>query len=80
MKYGKAAQEVAPLNTTEELDESGKKRIQMVVGSFLFYGRAVDLTILAALSAITGQQSKNQQIKQSKELSNSLTTWRRILK
>ena len=58
MKYGKAAQKVAPFDTTEELDEPGKKCIQKVVGSFLFYGRAVDLTILAALSAIAGQQSK----------------------
>ena len=54
MKYGNAAQEVASLETTKELDEPGKKRIQKVVGSFLFYGRAVDLTMLAALSAIAG--------------------------
>jgi len=58
MKYGKTAQEVAPLDTTKELDEPRKKRIQKLVGSFLYHGRAVDLTILAALSAIAGQQSK----------------------
>ena len=58
MKYGKAAQEVSPLDITKELDAPGKKRIQKAVGSFLYYGRAVDLTILAALSAIAGQQSK----------------------
>ena len=58
MKYSKVAQEVAPLDTTEELDEPGKKRIQNVVGSFLYYRRAVDLIVLVALSVIARQQSK----------------------
>jgi len=57
MTFGEAAQELAPLNTTEKLYEPGNKCIQKVVGSFLYYGRAVDLTILTASSAIAGQQS-----------------------
>ena len=39
------------------LDEKRKKRIQKVVGGFLYYDRAVDLTILCALNAIAGQQA-----------------------
>ena len=35
-----------------------KKYIQQVCITFLFYGRAVDSTILNALSAISSQQSK----------------------
>ena len=58
MKYQKSVQYVAPLATTKELDEPGRKRIQKVIGSFLYYGRAVDPTTLAALSEITGHQSK----------------------
>ena len=42
----------------KELDAAGKKFIQQVCGKFLFYGRAVDGTILVALSAIASQQSK----------------------
>jgi len=32
-----------------------KKRIEQIVGTFLYYAQAVDLTILMALSAITSQ-------------------------
>jgi len=53
---GKAAQDLPPEDTSEPLDDAGKKRVQQVVGSFLYYGRAVDMTILCALSKIAGQQ------------------------
>ena len=46
-----------PCDTSPKLDEKGKKRIQQIVGSFLYYARAVDPTILMALSAIASQQS-----------------------
>ena len=54
---GKAAQDLPPADESPPLDEKGKKRVQQVVGSFLYYGRAVDLTILMALSEIAGQQA-----------------------
>ena len=41
------------------LDAKGKKYIQQVNGKFLFLGRAVDLTILTALSALATQQASN---------------------
>ena len=52
---GRAAQELPPEDESAPLDEKGKKRVQQVVGSFLYYGRAVDMTILMALSEIAGQ-------------------------
>jgi len=54
---GKASQELPPEDDSERLDEKGKRRIQQIVGSFLYYGRSVDLTILMALSEIAGQQA-----------------------
>ena len=39
------------------LDKNGKRYIQQVVGTFLFYGRAVDGTMLPALSAIASSQA-----------------------
>jgi hypothetical protein len=39
------------------MDEAGKKRVQQIVGSFLYYAQAVDPTILMALSKISSQQS-----------------------
>jgi len=54
--YGKAAQEIPPEDISAPLDEKGKKRIEQIVGSFLYYGRAVDMTIFCALSEIAGQQ------------------------
>jgi len=54
--YGKDNQAPTPGNTSPLLDATGKRRIQQIVGSFLYYARAVDSTILMALSAIVTQQ------------------------
>ena len=56
--YGKNNQTVDPIDESPPLDEAGKKYIQQVVGSFLYYARAVDPTILMALSDIATQQNK----------------------
>jgi hypothetical protein len=50
--YGKDNQATTPSNTSPLLDAAGKKRIQQIVGSFLYYTCTVDPTILMALSAI----------------------------
>jgi hypothetical protein len=57
IKYGKDNQAPSPLDDSPLLNEAGKKRIQQIVGSFLYYARAVDLTILMALSEISSQQA-----------------------
>ena len=60
-KYG-ATQQYAELeDTSPELNKDEKKFIQEVVGVFLFYARAVDCTMLAALGSIASQQSKPTQ-------------------
>jgi hypothetical protein len=58
IKYGKDNQTVDPIDESPPLDEAGKEYIQQVVGSFLYYARAIDPTILMALSDISTQQNK----------------------
>jgi hypothetical protein len=55
--YGRDNQATTPSNTSPLLDAAGKKQIQQIVGSFLYYARAADPTILMALSVIAAQQS-----------------------
>jgi hypothetical protein len=55
--YGKDNQATTPADNSPFPDNAGKKRIQQVVCSFLYYARAVDVTILMALSDIATQQS-----------------------
>ena len=43
-------------NTSPPLYEAGIKRIQAIVGAFLFYGRAVDNKLLVTLNSIGTQQ------------------------
>jgi hypothetical protein len=48
---------MTPSDTSSLLDAAGKKHIQQIVGSFLYYACPVNCTILMALSAINAQQS-----------------------
>jgi hypothetical protein len=57
IKYGKDNQAPSPLDDSPLLDAAGKKRVLQIVGSFLYYARAVDPTVLMALSEISSQQS-----------------------
>jgi hypothetical protein len=57
ISYGKDHQASTPTNDSPLLDTAGKKRIQQIVGSVLYYARAIDPTILMALSDIAMQQS-----------------------
>ena len=54
--YGKTIQH-APTDDTPRLDAKGTTRVQSVSGTFLYYGRAVDPTLLCALSDISGNQA-----------------------
>ena len=56
-KYGQKIQ-LADLNSTISLTPNEIKELQRVVGSFLFYGRVCDYTILHALNALATAQSK----------------------
>jgi hypothetical protein len=55
--YGKNIQATNPTNNNPLLDNAGKKCIQQVVSSFLYYAWAFDPTILIDLSDIPTQQS-----------------------
>ena len=52
MQYAK------PKDTSQRLSPSEKKYIQELIGTFLYYGRAVDSTMLTALSAVALAQAK----------------------
>ena len=56
--YGKNWQFSKPEDTSPPLSAKGKKRVQSVVGSFLYYGQAVDNTILPALNEIALMQAQ----------------------
>jgi hypothetical protein len=56
--YKKDNQAPSPTDKSPPLNDAGKKRVQQIVGSFLYYARAVDPTILMALSDIACQSAK----------------------
>jgi hypothetical protein len=56
--YGATTQLAPAEDISEPLDAAGIKRIQGIVGSLLYYARAVDNKLLTTLSAIGAQQAK----------------------
>ena len=56
-KYGKEATLATDEEESPTVDNEKKKYVQQVLASFLFYMRAVDLTILHALNAIAAKQA-----------------------
>ena len=59
--YGAKTQYVTPIDTTPFLDVKDTKRVQEVLGIFLYYARAVDATMLVAIGEIATQQAKGTQ-------------------
>jgi hypothetical protein len=57
-QYGKAAQTPVPPDDSELLPPDRRRRVQAVIGSVLFYARAVDNTVLVALSSMAMSQAK----------------------
>ena len=57
-KYGTKIQYTKEPDTTELLNEKGKRFIQRLRGTLLYLSRAVNITLLTPLGAITSQQSK----------------------
>jgi len=55
--YGRTVQYAKELDTSPKVGEAEKKFIQQVTGTFLYYARAVDPTMLVALSAIAADQA-----------------------
>jgi hypothetical protein len=69
-QYGSKAPRPLPKDTSPSLSDADIKHIQRVIGSILYYARAIDLTVLMALSTIASDQAhgtkntlqKNQQL------------------
>ena len=58
--YG-AKQQFATSDNSDLLDKKGTQRVQSVAGTFLYYARAVDPTMLPALTEISSSQSAPSQ-------------------
>ena len=56
--YGAAVQLTAPEDTSAPLNADGIKRLQEVVGTFLYYTRAIDATMIVALGCLAAAQTK----------------------
>jgi hypothetical protein len=74
--YGSAAQRPIELDDSPSLSKEDIKQVQRVVGSILYYARAIDLTVLMALSTIASEQSKGTErtMKKCKQLLDYLAT------
>ena len=57
-KYGKNEDDTIPVDNSPLLDEKRKRVVQQVIGTCLYYARAVDCTILPAISSIASTQAK----------------------
>ena len=56
--FGKTRQYAKLPSTLPILDKQGKRYVQSVVGSLLYYSRAIDVTMLPALNEIAAEQAK----------------------
>ncbi len=57
-QFGVTAQAPAPPDDKPKLNDAGIKRVKKIVGSILYYARAVNMTVLMALSSIAMKQTK----------------------
>ena len=60
-RYGSTTQFAQEPDTSPKLDKEDKLFIQQVTGTFLYYARAIDSSMLVALSAIASQQANPTQ-------------------
>jgi hypothetical protein len=56
--YGAKAQAPLPTNISPKLSDTEIKETQRIVGSILYYARAVNITVLMALSSIASKQTR----------------------
>jgi hypothetical protein len=60
-KYGAAVQYAEPEDKSEALSKQGVTRLQEIIGSFLYYARAIDNTMLVALGSLAAAQTEGTQ-------------------
>ena len=56
--YGQKVQYAAPEDKSSKLDSKGKRKVQSISGTFLYYARVVEPIILVALNDIGTQQAE----------------------
>ncbi len=76
-QYGSKAQSPLPINISPKLSAEKIKEIQRVIGSILYYARAVTITVLMGLSSIAIKQSKGttNTLAKAKQLLDYLATY-----
>jgi hypothetical protein len=76
-QFGTKAQAPLPVDISPSLLTDEIKEIQRVIGSILYYSRAVNGTVLMALSSIAIEQSKGttNTMEKAKQLLNYLATY-----
>ena len=57
-KYGKSSQDPIEDDTTARLDASGIICVHKLIGSILYYARAVGINVIMALITIANEQAK----------------------
>ncbi len=57
-QFGSKAQRPLPGDSSPFLDDKGKKRVQKIIGSILYYACAVDMTVLMMLSTLAISQAR----------------------
>jgi hypothetical protein len=65
-QFGSKAQCPLPPDTSPLLSNADIKHVQCIIGSILYYDRAVDLTMLMALSTIASKQLKGTELTMTK--------------
>jgi hypothetical protein len=73
-KHGADAQSPVPIDDLQKFTDNEIKKVQEVIGSILNYARAVNVTVLMALSTITSDKPRGQKT-QWKRFTKSLITW-----
>jgi hypothetical protein len=56
--YGQRQQFVTPHDDSDPLDQDGINRVQQVVGTFLYYARAINSTAMVAINSISCEPAK----------------------
>jgi hypothetical protein len=77
-QYGAKAHSPLPVDISPKLSPKEIKEIQRVIASILYYARAVDITVLMALSSIAIEQSKQgttNTMEKAKQLLDYLATY-----
>jgi hypothetical protein len=59
--YGQRQQFITPHDDSDPLDQEVINRVQQVVGTFLYYARAIDSTAMVAINSISGEKAKATQ-------------------